>query len=409
MVPLFLSLCPQLAFLPQSTLSTPFISVTQSRSYVCKTRRPEPYCSRLLVVFMDYYWTSVGPLDTTKEFGLSPLSISPAPRSGALEAFMSPTEVLEALFQSHSHTSWEPPTTTTTTPATTILDQASFPPSVFVFSSSSSTEGLTESQSGEAKPTSFESPSPVRLPDRLNNTKLGGGEGDYRIRTPSLPIANPLIAHELLHDQCPVSALNTIRPVKPIKGMIRKHKQYMTVCYFHPLRGHSPHRSTYQSLDMTRPNVCTYCHARFERPSDCERHTRSHTSEAQYWCHNPDCPIDRRSTQYTRSDARQRHWERHVECWEWYYRSPMGVEYLEENGQRLRKFPPSILKAFVEQGIEPPKPRAPLKTKMSTLPVEQPKWTPAQKRVRGKAPSKMDKRRISPRKQPHSGTKSFPH
>jgi hypothetical protein len=176
----------------------------------------------------------------------------------------------------------------------------------------------------------------------------------------------------------------------------------------------SPHErganlSTYQSLDMTRPNVCTYCLARFERPSDCDRHIRSHSNEAQYWCHNPDCPIDHRFTQYTRSDARQRHWEKHVECWEWYYRSPIGVEYLEENGQRLRKFPPSILKAFVAQGIELPKPRAPPKTKTSTPPVEQPKQTPAQKRARSKTLSKTGKRRISQRKQPHRGMKSCPY
>ena len=160
---------------------------------------------------------------------------------------------------------------------------------------------------------------------------------------------------------------------------------------------------------MTRPNVCTYCLARFERQSDCDRHIRSHSNEAQYWCHNPDCPIDHRFTQYTRSDARQRHWEKHVECWEWYYRSPIGVEYLEENGQRLRKFPPSILKAFVAQGIELPKPRAPPKTKTSIPPAGQSKRTPAQKRVRSKALSKTGKPRISQRKSPHKGMKSCPY
>jgi len=160
---------------------------------------------------------------------------------------------------------------------------------------------------------------------------------------------------------------------------------------------------------MTRPSVCTHCLARFERPSDCDRHVRSHTNEAQYWCHNPDCPIDHKSTQYTRSDARQRHWEKHVGCWEWYYMSPMGVEYLEENGQRLRKFPPSILRAFVAQGIEPPKPRAPPKKKVSTPPIKQPKRTPAQKRASGKSSLKMGKRQILQRKQPHRETTSLLH
>ena len=157
---------------------------------------------------------------------------------------------------------------------------------------------------------------------------------------------------------------------------------------------------------MTRPNVCTYCLARFERASDCDRHMRSHSKEAQYWCHNPDCLIDRTCTQYTRSDARQRHWEKHVECWEWYYRSPMGIKYLEENGQRLRKFPPSILRVFIAQGIELPKPRVPPKKKISTPPVEQRKRTPTQKK-RGKAPSKTGKPRAYASKL--RGTKSFPH
>ena len=354
---------------------------------------------------MDYYWASIGAPDTTNDFGHSPLFISLAPRSGALEAFTSPEEALEALFQNYGLISCEPPTTTS---PTTILDQASFPPSVFVCSSSPSTDRLTGSQSRGSNPISFDSPSMEQLSDNLDITKSVGDERDYRMRSPSLPIASTSISlgtHELPHDRSPISPLNTPRPVKPIKGMIRKHKQYLTVCCdFHPPRGHDSNLSTYQSLDMTRPNVCTYCHARFERPADCDRHARSHTSEAQYWCHNPDCPIDRKCTQYTRSDARQRHWEKHVECWEWFYRSPMGVEYLEENGQRLRKFPPSILNAFVAHGIELPKPRAPpKKTMMPTPSVEHPKWTPAQKRVRGRAPSKIDKGRISQHKQPHAG------
>ena len=354
---------------------------------------------------MDDYRTGLDPLDTTKEFGLCPLSFSLA-----LEPFTSPNEALEAVFRDYGHTSWPPQTTTSAT--TTILDQASFPPSVFVCSNSTSTDGITETQtrSWEANPIPLESSSVVRLSERFDMTKLDGDEGYYGIMTPSPPIPNTSVAlgaHEPLHDRCPVSALDTLRPVKPIKGMIRKHKQYLTVCHYsHPHCGQVSNPSTCQSLDMTRPNVCTYCNARFERPADCERHMRSHTKEAQYWCHNPGCPIDRRFTQYTRSDARQRHWDRHVECWEWYYTSPMGVEYLEENGQRLRKFPPSILRAFVAQGFELPKPRAPAKKTMaSTSPVEHPQWTPAQKRVRGKAPSKMDKRRMSQRKQPHSGTK----
>ena len=356
---------------------------------------------------MDYYRTSFDALDTTKDFGLCPLSFSLALRSGALEPFTSPNEALEAVFRDYGRTSWRPPTTTSAT--TTILDQASFPPSVFVCSNSTSTDGITETQtpSREANPIPFESSSVVRLSERFDKTKLGGDEGDYGTSIPSLPIANTSVALGAHKPLCAVSALDALRPVKPIKGMIRKHKQYLTVCcYSYPHRGHDSNPSTYQSLDMTRPNVCTYCNARFERPADCDRHMRSHTNEVQYWCHNPGCPIDRSVTKYTRSDARQRHWERHVECWEWYYTSPMGVEYLEENVQRLRKFPPSILKALVAQGFELPKPRAPAKKTMaSTSPVEHPQWTPAQKRVRGKAPSKMDKRRISQRKQPHSGTK----
>lgn len=353
-----------------------------------------------------YYWTSVDALNTTKEFGRSPSSVLSASRSGALEPFASPQEALEALFQNHGYTSWEPPTTTS---ATAIVDQASFPPSVFVFSGSPSTYSSTESRSGEAQTTTlFDSSLVEQMSDKFDNTKLGG---DVDYGTLSLPAAKSPTTHELLHDRCPANASNTLRPVKPIKGMIRKHKQYLTVCYrgLHLPHERDSHLSTYQSLDMTRPNVCMYCLARFERQSDCDRHIRSHSNEAQYWCHNPDCPIDHRFTQYTRSDARQRHWEKHVECWEWYYRSPIGVEYLEENGQRLRKFPPSILKAFVAQGIELPKPRAPPKAKMSPPPVEQPKRTPAQKRVRSKALPKTGKRRISQGNQPHRGMKSCSH
>lgn len=183
---------------------------------------------------MDYYWTSVDALNTTREFGRSPSSILPASQSGALGPFGSPKEALEALFQNHGYIPWEPPTTTS---ANAIVDQASFPPSVFMFSNSPSTCGSTESQSGEAQTTTLFDPLVEQVSDKFGDTKLSGAV-DYG--TLSLPVAKSLISHELLHDRCMVSALNTPRPVKPIKGMIRKHKQYLTVCYrgLHPLREH---------------------------------------------------------------------------------------------------------------------------------------------------------------------------
>ena len=188
---------------------------------------------------MDYYWTGVDALNMTKEFGRSPSSILPASQLGTLEPFGSPEEALEALFQNHGCTPWEPPTSTSA--STAIVDQASFPPSVFMFSSSPSTYGSTESRSGEAQPTTS---LVEQVSDKFGDTKLSGAV-DYG--TLSLPVAKSLISHESLHDRCMVSALNTLRPVKPIKGTIRKHKQYLTVCYrgLHPLREH----------DSNLPNV----------------------------------------------------------------------------------------------------------------------------------------------------------
>jgi len=179
---------------------------------------------------MDYcYWTNLDPLNTTSEFGLSPSSISPASRLAGLEPFASPKEAL-ALFQNHGYSSWGPPSATF---ATTILDQASFPPSVFVCSGSPSTYGSTESPSGEAQTTTLFDSSLVlveQVSDKFDDTKLSRDDVDYGTGALSLPVAKSSIVHELLHDQCPVSALNTFRPVKPIKGMIRRHKQYLTVC-----------------------------------------------------------------------------------------------------------------------------------------------------------------------------------
>ncbi len=192
-------------------------------------------CCSLLMDY--YYWESVDALNTTKEFGCGPSSISPDSQLGALEPFASPKEALEALFQNHGYTSWEPPTTTF---PTAMVDQASFPPSVFMFSSS---PGSTESRSGEAQTTALFDSSPVgQVPDKFDDTRLSG---DVDYGTLSLPVAKSPIAHELLHDRCMVSALNTLRPVKPIKGMIRKHKQYLTVCYrgLHPLREHDSNLS----------------------------------------------------------------------------------------------------------------------------------------------------------------------
>ena len=187
-----------------------------------------------------YYWGSVDALNTTKEFGCGPSSMSPDSQLGALEPFASPKEALEALFQNHGYTSWEAPTAAY---PTAMEDQASFPPSVFMFSSSPSTYGSTESRSGEAQTTAlFDSSLVGQVPDKFDETKLSG---DVDYGTLSLPVAKSSIAHELLHDRCMVSALNTLRPVKPIKGMIRKHKQYLTVCYrgLHPLYSHDSNHS----------------------------------------------------------------------------------------------------------------------------------------------------------------------
>ena len=187
----------------------------------------------LSVAFMDYCWTSADPLDAfTNEFGLSPSSISSAPQSGALEPFASPAEALEALFQNPGFTLREPAPAT----ATAISDQASFPPSVFVFSGSPSTCGLTKSRSGEVQtPTLFDSSSGEQTSNVSDDTKLSQDKEDYSVSTLSRPIAKTSItlgAHELvLHGQCPVGALNSLRPVEPIKGMIRKHKKYLTVGY----------------------------------------------------------------------------------------------------------------------------------------------------------------------------------
>jgi hypothetical protein len=170
-----------------------------------------------------YYWTSVDALNMTKEFGLSPSSVSPASQLGALDPFASPKEALEALFQNHGSTSWEPQTAASTT---AIVDQASFPPSVFVFSRSPSTYSSTESRPGEAQATTLFDASLVEMSDKFDDTKLSG---DVDYGTPSLPVAKSSISHEPLHDGCLNSALSTLRPVKPIKGMIRKHKQYLTV------------------------------------------------------------------------------------------------------------------------------------------------------------------------------------
>jgi hypothetical protein len=176
---------------------------------------------------MDYSCTAMEALDTfTQEFGLSPPSMSPAPGPGVLEPFASPKEALEALFQTQDHTSWDPPSTTTT-----ILDQASFPPSVFVFSDSPSTHGPPESRSGEGqKPTLFDSP-------LGRDTMFSAGEGDPKVGTLSLRIpktSTAVSADGLVYDRCPVNPLNMLRPVEPIKGTIRKHKQYLTVCYQSP-------------------------------------------------------------------------------------------------------------------------------------------------------------------------------
>ena len=193
-----------------------------------------------------YYWTSVDALNATKEFGLSPSSVSPASRLGTLEPFASPEEALEALFQNHGYTSWEPPTATS---ATAIVDQASFPPSVFVFSGPPSTCGSPESRSGETQTTTlFDSSLVERVSNKFDDTKLSG---DVDYGTLSLPTAKSSISHELLHDGCPVSALSTLRPVKPMKGMIRKHKQYLTVCY----RGPRPPMSVILIFPRTRAST----------------------------------------------------------------------------------------------------------------------------------------------------------
>lgn len=57
------------------------------------------------------------------------------------------------------------------------------------------------------------------------------------------------------------------------------------------------------------------------------------------------------------SDARQRHWQRHVECWDWWYSTPEGRTYYELHKKKITHLPPSILAELVARGEAPPKPR----------------------------------------------------
>jgi len=184
------------------------------------------------------------------------------------------------------------------------------------------------------------------------------------------------------------------RPVSSLEGRTtasgrtaRKHKLYLSVSTYHQWRDIRPGprslaltpQSFLQSLDLDRPHVCRYCRARFDRPGDCERHVRAHEKDQEFWCHNPQCPASPEYRIFYRagtspspraqdrislvnkprlSDARQRHWQRHVECWDWWYSTPEGRTYYELHKKKITHLPPSILAELAARGEAPPKPRA---------------------------------------------------